>query len=90
MRLTVIIPVFDEKHTILEIIDLVRKVELDLEIIVVDDGSSDGTRQLLQANASPDVKLVFHEHNQGKGAAIRTGVTHATGDYVIIQDADLE
>jgi glycosyltransferase involved in cell wall biosynthesis len=90
VKLTVIIPAFNEKPTILEIIQRVQQVEIDLDVIVVDDGSTDGTRELLQATVDPGVKLVFHERNQGKGAAIRTGVTHATGDYLIIQDADLE
>lgn len=90
MKLTVIIPAFNEKSTILKIIQRIRQVPLELEIIVVDDGSTDGTRELLRGSELPEVKTVYHDRNQGKGAAIRTGVTHATGDYVIIQDADLE
>ncbi len=90
MKLSVIIPAYNEKHTILEVIDRVRQVELDLDIIVVDDGSTDGTRERLCGASLPDVRIIYHEKNGGKGSAIRTGVRHAVGDYVIIQDADLE
>ena len=90
MKLTVIIPAFNEKRTILAVIEKVQQVNLLLEIIVVDDGSTDGTSDILRDAAIPNIKTVFHDRNEGKGAAIRTGVAHATGDYVIIQDADLE
>ncbi len=96
--LTVIIPAYNERETIEEIIRRVREAPLDpdlhmdKEIIVVDDGSTDGTREILQrvAEAQPDIKIIFHERNQGKGAAIRTALQHASGDYIVIQDADLE
>lgn len=92
MKLSVIIPVLNEKDTILELLNRVKKTSVELqEIIVVDDGSTDGTTELLKNNATDPLYRIFHhEENQGKGAAIRTGIQHATGDVVIIQDADLE
>jgi len=85
-------PVYNEARTIVAVIERVLQAPVDLakEIIVVDDASTDGTRQLLQNMSSGEIRLVLHEVNQGKGAAIRTGVAHATGDIVLIQDADLE
>jgi glycosyltransferase involved in cell wall biosynthesis len=91
MRLTVVIPVYNEVHTLLSLIDRVQEVALDKDIILVDDCSSDGTRDLLQKTTFPaNVRVLYHERNQGKGAALRTGFAAATGDVVIIQDADLE
>lgn len=92
-KLSVIIPVYNEKNTILEIFKKVKSVDLkDIkkEIIIIDDYSNDGTRELLKRLEDPEVKLLFHECNKGKGSAIRTGIKHVTGDVVIIQDADLE
>jgi len=89
MKLTVIIPAFNEVETILKVIEKVKGVPLDKEIIVVDDGSTDGTKSVLKGYGE-EVKVFFHEVNQGKGAAIRTAIPHITGDMVIIQDADLE
>jgi len=93
MKLSIIIPVYNEEKTIIEILDRVRKEEIpgvEKEIIVVDDGSTDSTRQKLKNIKSNSFKIIFHEKNGGKGAAVRTGIQNATGDYIIIQDADLE
>jgi glycosyltransferase involved in cell wall biosynthesis len=91
-KLSVIVPVYDERNTVVEILRRMRQVALpvDLEIIVVDDGSTDGTRDVLRQLADSTVRVVMHEANQGKGAAIRTGLAHVTGDLVLVQDADLE
>lgn len=89
MKLTVIVPVYNEIGTIHEVIKKVNEAPFDKEIIVVDDGSIDGTRNILKGYRD-EVKVLYHESNQGKGAAIRTALPHITGDMVIIQDADLE
>jgi len=89
LKLTVIIPVFNEASTILKVLERVKKVPIEKEVIVVDDASTDGTRENLEKRGE-EIKLFFHETNQGKGAAIRTALAHVTGDLVIIQDADLE
>lgn len=93
MKLSVVIPCFNEIETIEAITKKVLGVELPLEreIVIVDDCSTDGTRGYLSTlNSHPNVKVLFHKVNQGKGAALRTGFAHATGDVIIIQDADLE
>ena len=94
MKLTIVIPCYNELKTIDAIIDAVRQSQYpDKEIIVVDDCSSDGTREKLKAEIEPSglvERVIYHERNQGKGAALRTGFRHATGDIVIVQDADLE
>ena len=91
LRISVVVPVYNEKATLLEIVRRIRAVPIPKEIILVDDGSTDGTRDLLAAlDRGHDVRVVLHDKNQGKGAAVRTGFAHATGDIVIIQDADLE
>ncbi|HAK54589.1 MAG TPA: glycosyl transferase [Acidobacteria bacterium] len=90
MRLSVLIPVFNESATIQELLTKVDAVDLEKELIIVDDCSTDGTRDLLKSMKEPNRTVVFHDRNRGKGAALRTGFAHATGDYVIIQDADLE
>ena len=90
--LSVIMPVFNERSTIAEIVRRVRAadVPLVLDVVVVDDGSSDGTAQILAALTDSTVRVVRHERNRGKGAAVRTGIERAKGELVIIQDADLE
>lgn len=93
MKLSIVIPCYNERDTILPIIQLILNVELpiDRELIIVDDYSTDGTRDYLHSlKQHPDIQVIFHEQNQGKGAALRTGFKHATGDVIIIQDADLE
>ena len=91
--LSVLIPVYNEEATLMELLQRVREVEIKKEIILVDDGSKDGTRDILRDQIEgkfPDVKVFYHEVNKGKGAAIRTAIAQATGDYLIVQDADLE
>jgi glycosyltransferase involved in cell wall biosynthesis len=91
MKLSVIMPVYNEKDTIQDILGQVRAVNLAEEIIIVDDGSTDGTRDLLKREeAQPGTIVIYHDHNQGKGVAVRTGFDRATGDILLIQDADLE
>jgi glycosyltransferase involved in cell wall biosynthesis len=92
VRLSVVIPVYNEVGTIKEIVSRVQAVDREKEIVIVDDKSTDGTRELLEeiTLSHENVRVFYHEHNQGKGAALRTGFESATGDIVIIQDADLE
>jgi glycosyltransferase involved in cell wall biosynthesis len=91
MKLSVVIPVYNEKDTVLQVLDRVGKVELPKEIIVVDDCSTDGTREILQTlTPSIDLRIVLQPSNAGKGAALRAGFACVTGDIVVIQDADLE
>jgi glycosyltransferase involved in cell wall biosynthesis len=90
LKLSVVIPVYNEKDTIRELYDAVRAVHLNKEILLVDDFSTDGTRDILRSMSDDETRIFFHESNRGKGAALRTGFGHVTGDIVIIQDADLE
>jgi glycosyltransferase involved in cell wall biosynthesis len=94
MKLTVIICCLNERATILDVINRTKAVDLgagwDREIIIVDNFSTDGTRELLQGLDDPDISVYYHEKNLGKGMSIRTGISHMTGDYMLIQDADSE
>ncbi|MBI3733756.1 MAG: glycosyltransferase family 2 protein [Chloroflexi bacterium] len=91
MKVSVLIPAYNEKDTIAEVIRRVRAVPVDKEIIVIDDGSTDGTTQVLrQQEADGDLTVLYHERNGGKGASVRLGISRASGDILIIQDADLE
>ena len=91
MNLSVIIPVYNEKNTIRELVRRVQVMNLASEIVIVDDGSKDGTREILsELDGKDKVRVILHEKNQGKGAAVRTGIQSAVGDVMLIQDADLE
>jgi glycosyltransferase involved in cell wall biosynthesis len=91
MKLTVVIPVFNEEDTIVEIVEWVKKTNLVNEIMIVDDGSSDGTREILkQFESDPLVRIILQQKNEGKGSAVITGIRNASSDLIIIQDADLE
>lgn len=91
MDVTVLIPAYNEINTIEEIVARVKATGIPKEILIVDDGSQDGTRALLQEmDGQESVRVIFHSQNQGKGAAIRTGIQQARGEVIIIQDADLE
>jgi glycosyltransferase involved in cell wall biosynthesis len=89
-RLSVVIPVYNERRWVRELLQRVQAVPIPKEIIVVDDCSTDGTRDILKSLEGNGVQVVYQPHNQGKGAALREGFRHATGDVVIVQDADLE
>jgi glycosyltransferase involved in cell wall biosynthesis len=91
MKLSIVIPVYNEKDTILAVLDRIRQVNLPKEMIVVDDCSTDGTRELLESlPAESDLQIIFQPENKGKGAALRRGFSAVSGDIVVIQDADLE
>jgi glycosyltransferase involved in cell wall biosynthesis len=94
MKLSIIVPVYNEKQTILQVLKRIEITPYEKEIIVIDDFSADGTREILreldESREIPSVRVLYHALNQGKGAALRTGIAAATGDVVIVQDADLE
>ncbi len=93
MKLSIVIPVFNERPTLPEVLEKVGRVPFEKEILIVDDGSTDGTREYLEKmgqNPGKEIRILFHDRNRGKGAALRTGFREVRGDVVIIQDADLE
>jgi len=90
VKLSVVIPVYNEQATIRELYACVKAVDIEKEIIFVDDYSTDGSREILQGLADDSTRIVLHDRNMGKGAALRSGFRHVTGEIVIIQDADLE
>ena len=90
MKLSVVMPAYNEIETIEEIIGRVLAVDLEKELLIIDDGSTDGTREFLSKLSEPRIQVFFQEKNQGKGAAVRRGIAEANGDVVVIQDADLE
>lgn len=91
MKITVLIPIYNEVNTVREILRRVQDQGITSEILLIDDGSTDGTRQILaEMDGKDSVRVILHDRNQGKGAAVRTGLKEAQGDVILIQDADLE
>ncbi|MFQ5913445.1 MAG: glycosyltransferase family 2 protein [Nitrospinota bacterium] len=90
MKLSVVMPVYNERDTLEEVLSRVKALELEKEVIIVDDGSTDGSREWLREQDGHGVRVFFHDRNRGKGAALRTGFAHVTGHVVVPQDADLE
>ncbi|MFQ5952627.1 MAG: glycosyltransferase family 2 protein, partial [Candidatus Omnitrophota bacterium] len=93
MKVSILMPVYNEIKTVTDVLELVKNIKLDKEVILVDDCSTDGTRQLLKKELGDGfglISVVYHEKNMGKGRAIGTALSHARGDYIVVQDADME
>ncbi len=93
MKISILVPVYNEAKTIMDVLSMLAHLEIDKEILVVDDCSTDGTREMLKDNFSGGndlVRIFYHAKNRGKGAALRTALEHAGGDYCVVQDGDLE
>ena len=90
IKVSIVIPVFNERPTLNKILSIVESLPLNKELVIVDDGSTDGSRDILEALAPERARVILHESNMGKGAAIRTAIPATTGDVIVIQDADLE
>jgi glycosyltransferase involved in cell wall biosynthesis len=90
MELSVLVPIHNEVHTLAAIVERVLAVDLEQEVVLVDDASSDGSSEIADRLAAPHIKVIHHPTNRGKGAAVRSGLQAATGDVIVIQDADLE
>lgn len=93
MKISILIPVYNESKTIFDVLSLVNGLEIEKEIIIVDDSSTDGTRELLRDNFGEEngnIRVFYHNTNKGKGAAIRTALSNANGEFIIVQDADME
>ena len=90
IKVSIVIPVFNERPTLMKILSIVEGLPLNKELVIVDDGSTDGSRDILGGLAPERARVIFHETNMGKGAAIRTAIPATTGDVIVIQDADLE
>ena len=88
--LSIIVPIYNERKTLKQVLEQIQGLSLEKELVLVDDFSTDGTRELLASFKSPQIKVLYHDQNRGKGAAIRTALSVVTGDLVVIQDADLE
>jgi glycosyltransferase involved in cell wall biosynthesis len=89
-KLSVIMPVYNERHTVLRVLDRVLQVPINKEVIIVDNFSTDGTREILQSIQADEVKVLYHPQNLGRGTSVRTALQHCTGDYALTQGADLE
>jgi len=91
MKVSIIVPVYNEDRFIQQVVDELLGLRFDKEIIVIDDGSTDNTRSILgEYESNKEIRIIYHKNNKGKGGAIKTGVSEATGDYIIIKDADVE